>query len=60
MKLLKHKNMTDVAIRIVRTYDEEVCIEWLVDWWNVVGEPYQIGLREKIEISNPDDWKEME
>jgi hypothetical protein len=63
MYLLKHKNNTDVAIEILKSFyireKQEYSLKVL--WWNIgqCHEPYCMGITQRIRIpkANMPDWQ---
>lgn len=58
--IYKHENNTDVAFEIIRThYRDAKRIKLKIFWWNIVGNPYPLGIIENIEIKMSDwnNWK---
>lgn len=52
--LYKHRNNTDVAFQIVKSFyvPEKRLYKFTVRWWNIVKShpPYDMGCQEKLEI----------
>ena len=66
MRMKKHKNNTDVAIEILKSFyvREKQVFKLKVQWWNIGSkhEPWCMDITQRITVSREDwkDWKPYE